>query len=108
MRRFIAYLNSLLLGVVLGMIFVAIVHASPHRHEGVRANGFMISYQILGARQQKTFLLFAGRAVRLADWPPEFCGRSVDRGYGLASPIIAISISPVRPAKLQQACALRK
>lgn len=31
MRRLITYLNSLFLGVILGMIFVAIVHACPSR-----------------------------------------------------------------------------
>ena len=108
MRRLIAYINSLLLGVVLGMIFIAIVHALPHRHEHVRANGIMISYQVLGAKQQRTFLLFAGRVTRPPDWPPEFCGQSVERGYFLASPIVAISISPVRPVRFQQRCALRR
>jgi hypothetical protein len=29
MRRLITYVNSLFLGVILGMIFVAIVHACP-------------------------------------------------------------------------------
>jgi len=108
MRRLIAYINSLLLGVILGMIFIAIVHAVPQRHEHVRASGIVISYQVLGAKQQRTFLLFAGRVTHLADWPPEFCGQSVERGYLLASPIVAISISPVRPVRFQQACALRR
>lgn len=31
MRRVITYLNSLLLGVIFGMIFVAIMHACPSR-----------------------------------------------------------------------------
>jgi len=108
MRRLITYFNSLLLGVIAGMIFVAIVHASPHRHEGVHANGIMISYQVLGAKQQKTFLLIAGKITRLVDWTPQFCGQSVDRGYRLSSPVIALSISPIKPADLQQACALKK
>ncbi|MGA9583857.1 MAG: hypothetical protein WBQ95_00940 [Terracidiphilus sp.] len=39
MRRFITYINSLLLGVILGMIFVAIVHAAPpDRQHKVHAN----------------------------------------------------------------------
>jgi hypothetical protein len=38
MRRLITYFNALFLGVILGMIFVAIVHASPaDRQENVRA-----------------------------------------------------------------------
>ena len=108
MRRLIAYLNPLLLGVILGMILVAITQPSPHRREGVGANGILISYQVLGTQQQKTVLLIAGRIMQLADWPPEFCSRHIDRSYRLSSPIVAISVSPIRPAKLQQACALTK
>ena len=108
MRRLIAYVNSLLLGVILGMIFVAIVQASPRPQEGVRASGIIISYQVLGTKQEKTVLLVAGRVTQIADWPPEFCGRAVDRSYRLSSPIIAISVSPVRPARLRQACSLGK
>jgi hypothetical protein len=43
MRCFIAYLNSLLFGMILGMIFVAIVHSCPpHWQERVRATGIAI------------------------------------------------------------------
>jgi len=108
MCRLITYLNSLFLGVILGMIFVATVKAAPHRHEGVHDSGIMISYQILGTKQQATFLLIAGRVMQLADLPPEFCGRHVGQGYRLSSPVLAISIAPVRPAKLRQAYALKK
>jgi hypothetical protein len=108
MRRLFTYLNSLLLGVILGLIFVAIAHTTSQRHKGVCTNGVVISYQILGEKQQKTFLLIAGRATHLAAWPPEICGQSVSRGYRLASPIMALSISTVRPAKFTPACALRK
>ncbi len=39
MRRLITYINSLFLGMILGMIFVAIFHARPaDRQETVRAN----------------------------------------------------------------------
>lgn len=37
MRRFLTYFNALLLGMILGMIFLALVHAvpiAPDRHEG--------------------------------------------------------------------------
>jgi hypothetical protein len=104
MRRLIDYLNSLLLGVILGMIFVAIVHPSTPRHEGSDANGILISYQVLGTNQQKTVLLIAGRIMQLTDWPHGYCSRRVDRDYRLSSPIIALSISPLRPARLQPAC----
>lgn len=40
MRRLIAYLDPLILGMILGMIFVAVAHACPsHRQEKVRATG---------------------------------------------------------------------
>ena len=39
MRRLITYINSLFLGMILGMIFVAIFHARPaDRQQTVRAN----------------------------------------------------------------------
>ena len=39
MRRLITYINSLFLGMILGMIFVAIFHARPaDPQETVRAN----------------------------------------------------------------------
>ena len=37
MRRFLTYFNALLLGVILGMVFLAVVHAvplAPDRHAG--------------------------------------------------------------------------
>jgi hypothetical protein len=40
MRRLISYFNALFLGVILGMIFVAILHATPsHRQDENRAKG---------------------------------------------------------------------
>jgi hypothetical protein len=48
MRRLITYFNSVLLGVILGMVFVAIVHASPS-HLQERANWITVEYRILGA-----------------------------------------------------------
>jgi hypothetical protein len=46
MRRLIAYLNSLLLGAILGMIFVAIVHSCPsHWQEKIRAAGITIGHE---------------------------------------------------------------
>ena len=45
MRRLIAYLNHLFLGVILGMIFVAIIHSCPTQWlEKVRATGITIRY----------------------------------------------------------------
>jgi hypothetical protein len=46
MRRLIGYLNPLLLGMILGMIFVAIVHSCPSQwQEKVRATGITIGYE---------------------------------------------------------------
>jgi hypothetical protein len=47
MRRLITYVNSLFLGMILGMIFVAIVHTCPtHRQEQNRAGGFGLSHLV--------------------------------------------------------------
>ena len=46
MRRLFAYLNHLFLGVILGMIFVAILHSCPPQWlEKVRATGITIRYE---------------------------------------------------------------
>jgi hypothetical protein len=43
MRRLLAYLNPLLLGMILGMIFVGIVHSCPPCFQDkVRATGITI------------------------------------------------------------------
>jgi hypothetical protein len=43
MRRLIAYLDPLILGMILGMIFVAVAHASPsHWQEKARATGITV------------------------------------------------------------------
>ena len=107
MRRLISYLNSLFLGVILGMIAVAIAQPT-HGSEGVRANGIVITYQMVGTKQEKTIHLFAGSSVLFVDSPSALCGHTVDRCYRLSSPILALSISPLRPAILRQACATRK
>ena len=53
MRRFIAYLNSLLFGMILGMIFVAIVHSCPsHWQETFRATRITIGYEQSRAPQR--------------------------------------------------------
>ena len=50
MRRLITYFNSLLLGMILGMVFVAIVHGfTSHPEKKDSANGITISYRIPGA-----------------------------------------------------------
>jgi hypothetical protein len=59
MRRLIAYLNSLLLGAILGMIFVAIVHSCPsHWQQRIRAAGITIGHKagcpILANQEWKT------------------------------------------------------
>lgn len=43
MRRLITYLNSLFLGVILGMIFVAVIHTCPSQtQEKIHRTGFAI------------------------------------------------------------------
>ena len=45
MRRLVAYLDPLILGIILGMIFVAIAHACPSNlQQRVRASGITITY----------------------------------------------------------------
>lgn len=46
MRRFISYCNSILLGVIFGMIFVAIAHSCPNGPRGkVHTTGITISFE---------------------------------------------------------------
>ncbi len=48
MRRFWIYFNALLLGVILGMIFLAIMHADPSdQHQTVRGNSMAIGYRTI-------------------------------------------------------------
>jgi len=50
MRRLIAYVDPLMLGIILGMIFVAIVHACPSNwQERVRTSGIAICYERAGS-----------------------------------------------------------
>jgi hypothetical protein len=109
MRRLMTYLNSLLLGVILGMIFLATIHASSSpRKEKDCAGGIAIAYEFLGANNQKTVLLIAGTKIHLVEWPALFCEYSVDHEYRVSSSALTISASLVRPTRRQQTCALRK
>jgi hypothetical protein len=46
MRRLISYCNSILLGVILGMIFVAIAHSTPrHWQAKMAGKGITISFE---------------------------------------------------------------
>lgn len=48
MRRFIPYFNALLLGVILGMIFLATMHADPSdHHQTLRGNCVVIGYRAI-------------------------------------------------------------
>ena len=50
MRRLVTYINSLFLGMILGLVFVVIVHGSTsHPEKKDHASGITISYRIPGA-----------------------------------------------------------
>jgi hypothetical protein len=109
MRRLITCFNSLLLGMILGMIFVAIVHAPPsHLQDEVFTKRVAIGYEILGAKNQTTVLLIAETTMQLAHLPAEFCTYLVNQNCHASSSAIARSASLVRPAGYQQPCALRR
>jgi pimeloyl-ACP methyl ester carboxylesterase len=81
-RRFVTWLDSLLIGMLLGLIFIRFVHASPlHQRGEVHANGITIAYETYGPGDRETILLIAGTAMQLIDWDPKFCEDLVDRGY---------------------------
>jgi hypothetical protein len=108
MRRLITHFNALLLGMILGMVFVAIVHAPPsHRQEEVRASRITIGYEILGTGNQTTVVLIAGTTTQLVHLPAVFCAYLVNQGCQASPSAITRSASLVRPARQQQA-ALRK
>jgi hypothetical protein len=99
MRRLITHFNALFLGVILGMVFVAIFHAPrSHRQEDGHANRIAIGYEILGAKNQTTVLLIAGTSTLLVNLPGEFCAYLVNHGCCASSRIIAVSDSLKRPA----------
>ena len=92
MRRLITYSNALLLGMILGMIFVAIFHARPsHRQQEVRAHRIPFAYEIFVARNQTTLVLVAGQDMRLISLPVEFCPHFVHRSCHTAASIISSS-----------------
>jgi hypothetical protein len=109
MRRLVAHFNALLLGMTLGMIFLAIVHApQSSRQEKIRAHGITIGYEIVGAKDQTTVVLIAGTTMHEIRLPAEFCAYLADQGCLASSFVITRSASFVRPAGYQQLCALRK
>lgn len=58
MRRLMAYIDSLLLGMILGMIFLALVHAySSHRHVTILYNRFAIGSLMDSAENRATSAL---------------------------------------------------
>ena len=74
MRHLIAHFNALLLGMILGMVFLAFVHAHPSRlQDGVRAHEITIGYEIVGAEDQTTILLIAGTTTHLVRLPGDLC-----------------------------------
>jgi len=101
MRRLITYFNSLFLGVILGMIFVAIVHTPPsRRHAKVCANGITIGNEIFGSKIQTKVLLIAGTTVKLAHLPAEFCAYLGNQGCQASCTVIARSAYLVRSCEV--------
>jgi hypothetical protein len=109
MRRLITHLNPLLLGVILGMIFLAIVQASPsHGREEVRASSIVFAYEIPGANHQKTILLIPGTAMHCVDGSAKSCGYHAAPIFRASFSTIAMSVSLVRLTVDQHPCAFRK
>ncbi len=101
MRRLIAHFNSLFLGMILGMIFVAIAYApSSHRQQKVRAHALTIGYEIVGAKDHTTVLLIAGTTTHLVRLPAGLCAHLVNQGCHVSNSVTSVSL--VRPATHQQ------
>jgi hypothetical protein len=101
MRRLIPHFNSLLLGMIMGLVFVAIVHTSQtHQQSEVSAHGIAIGYEIIGAKDQTTVLLIAGTTTHLVRLPAGFC--SYLRNQGCHASSFVTSASLVSPATHQQ------
>jgi hypothetical protein len=101
MRRLITHFNSLFLGMILGTIVLAVIHApSSHQQEKVRPGRIAIGYEILGEKNETTVLLIAGTTTQLIHLPAEFCAYLGNQGCHASS--LVTSASFVRPATHQQ------
>ncbi len=108
MRRLINYFNSLFLGMILGMIFVAIFHAPASQHpEEDRVSRTTKGCELLGTKNPTTVLLTARTTVHLVHLPEEFCACLANLGSHASLSVIARSASLIRPAEYQQPCAFR-
>jgi len=75
-------MDALLVGIVLGLIFVSFVHAAPlHQRGNIRTNGVTIAYESYGPANREAIILIGGTAMQLIDWDPAFCSDLVDHGY---------------------------
>jgi hypothetical protein len=94
MRRLIAHFNSLFLGMILGMIFVAIVYApGPQRQQKVRAHGLTVGYEIIGSNDQTTVLLIAGTTTRLVRLPASLCSHLANQGCHTSPSITSATLA---------------
>jgi hypothetical protein len=101
MRRLINHFNALFLGTILGMIFVAAVHAPPsHRQESDRAHAITIGYEIVGAKDHTTILLIAGTTTHFVRLPAGLCAHLANQGCHASSFVTSASL--VRPAAHRQ------
>jgi hypothetical protein len=109
MRRLISYFNSLFLGMILGIIFVAIFHApSSHHQEKDRVSRITKGCEFLEAKNPTPVLLIAGTTMELVHLREAFCAYLANQGCPSSSSVIARSASLVTPAGYHQPCALRK
>ena len=97
MRHLIAHFNALFLGIIMGMIFVALVYApASSRQQKVHAQALTVGYEIIGSNDQTTVLLIAGTTTHLVRLPASVCAHLVNQRCH-ASPSVA-SASFVIPA----------
>ena len=109
MRRLVTYLNALLLGVILGMVFLALVQesSSPGPRE-VRTSSVVLDYELVGVKNQQVVLVIPGTTMPYRDRSPESCRCHVKPLFHGSFSTIAISVSVVRPDQGHHPCVVGK
>jgi hypothetical protein len=101
MRHLIAHFNTLFLGMILGMTFLAIVDLPiSHWQQKDSAHGLTIGYEIFVSNDQTTVLLVVGTTTHLLRLPASLGAHLSNQDYR-SSPSVA-SVSWVTPAIHQQ------
>ena len=81
-RRIVSYMDALLVGMVLGVIFVSLVHAAPlHQRGKVQTNGVTIAYESYGAEQSRSHHPDWGNGDAAHRLGSKFCRDLADHGY---------------------------